>query len=474
MTPAEMPNKWDREADVIIVGGGTGGLPAGIVVAEAGEKAIVLESRPQCGGSFAMLGGSIAIGGSDEQKEKGIDDGPEVLYDDMVNIAGADPEIARAFVDNQLDCYRMIKDTGFKFPGLVPHPGHTRNRCLGWIGGYGPKLVKLIEARARERDVEILLRHRAIRLITDPQTGRVIGLKVDVKGEIKNFKAKKAVILATGGFGHNREIVAEYAPHMADCYPKMPLGHQGDGLKMGLDVGAATKDIGIAVAPSWPVCAETHSNALWVVWHGGIMVNINGKRFHDESSSESFYGPMTGSGMRQPGGVYWVIFNDRMKAKVGTAEGNPEVNQEQIRVIEKCKQYKANTIEELAKIAGINAKGLRETVDKYNSDIDSVGYDTVFGRKAQFGSRGTLEKLDTPKFYSIKCITSTTSMKGGLKIDADCHVINNYGEVIPGLYAVGEVTGGLFPKTYLLGIMSSFSFTQGMIAARNAIKEPAW
>jgi fumarate reductase flavoprotein subunit len=474
MRVIEVPKKWYHETDIVIVGGGTGGLPAGIVVAEAGEKATVLESRPQCGGSFAMLGGSIAIAGSDEQKEKGIDDGPETLYDDMVNIAGADPKLAKAFVDNQLDCYRMIKDTGFKFPGLVPHPGHTRNRCLGWIGGYGPKLVKLIETRARERGVEILLKHRAIRLITNPQTGRVIGLKVDVRGEIKNFKAKRAVILATGGFGQNREMVAEYAPHMVDCFPKMPVGHQGDGLKMGLDVGAATKDIAIAVAPSWPICAETHSNALWVVWHGGIMVNANGDRFHNESSSESFYGPMTGSGMRQPGGVYWVVFNDKMKAKVGTAEGNPEVNQEQIMVVEKCKQYKADTIEELARNAGIDTKGLKETVAKYNSDIDRAGYDTVFGRKAPFGSSGTMEKLDTPKFYAIKCITSTTSMKGGLKIDTGCHVINNYGELIPGLYAVGEVTGGLFPKTYLLGIMSSFSFTQGMIAARNAVKEPAW
>ena len=204
MSLVEVPKEWDHESDVVIVGGGTGGLPAGIVIAEAGQKATILEARPQCGGSFALLGGTIALAGTDEQKEKGIDDGPEVLYEDMVNIAGADPKIARAFVDNQLDCYRMIKDTGFKFPGLVPHPGHTRNRCLGWIGGYGPKLVKLIESRARERGVEILLKHRAKRLILDPKTRRVIGLKVDAEGETKSFKANRAVILTTGGFGRNR------------------------------------------------------------------------------------------------------------------------------------------------------------------------------------------------------------------------------------------------------------------------------
>ncbi len=474
MAITKVPKKWDHESDVVIVGGGTGGLPAGIVVAEKGQKATILEARPQCGGSFAMLAGTIALAGTDEQREKGIDDGPDVLYNDMVNIAGADPKIARAFVDNQLDCYRMIKNTGFKFQGLVPHPGHTRNRCLGWIGGYGPKLVKLIETKARDKGVEILLNHRARRLIIDPERFRVVGVKVDAKDQPKNIKARRAVILATGGFGHNRELVAEYAPHMVNCYPKMPLGHQGDGLKMGLDVGAATKDIGIAVAPAWPICRETHSNALWVLWNGGILVNVDGKRFHDESSSESFYGPMTGVAMQQPGGYYWAIFDEKIMSAIGTLEGYAGRNQEHVSVTEGCKRYQADNIADLAKSAGINVEGLKVTVEKYNNDIDRVGYDTLFKRKGLAGSHGTLRKLDNPPFYAVNCTTSTTSMKGGLKIDADCHVINNYGEVIPGLYAVGEITGGLWAKTYLLGIMSSFSFTQGIIAARNAVKEPAW
>ncbi len=473
MSAAKVPQKWDHEADVIIVGGGTGGLPAGIIVAEAGQNATVLEARPQCGGSFAMLGGTIALAGTDDQKALGVDDGPEVLYSDIVNIAGANPKIARAYADNQLDCYRMIKDTGFKFAGLVPHPGHTRNRCHGWIGGYGPTLVKLIEARAKDSGVEILKKHRARRLITDQQTGRVIGLQVEAEGKIKNFRVKRSVILTTGGFGHNPEMVAEYAPHMVSCYPKMPVGHQGDGLKMALDLGAATEDIAIAVAPSWPLCRETHSNALWAIWHGGITVNVEGKRFHNEAFEEAFYGPVTGSGMRQPSGLYWIIYDEFIRSKIGTAEGNPEQNKEQQMVTEKCKNYQADNIEDLAKIAGIDPKGLKETIDKYNRDSDSVGYDTVFNRKDEFWSHGKLRKLEKPPFYAINCITSTTSMKGGLKIDADCHVINHYGEVIPGLYAAGEVTGGLWKKTYLLGVMSAFSFTQGMIAARNAIKEPA-
>ncbi len=479
MTAVEVPKNWDHEADVIVVGGGTAGLPAAIVVAGAGLRATVLESRTACGGSFNMVAGAYAIAGSDEQKELGIEDSPDLFYEDMINVSGAVPELARAYADNQIDAYRMLKEEGIKFPGIVPHPCHSSPRCLGWICGMGPKMVKALEGRAKRMGVEILLRHRATRLITDPQTGKVIGVKVNVKDEIKNFKANRAVIITTGGFGRNREMIAEYDPIMVNAIPKMPAGHLGDGLKMGLDVGAATKDIGIAVAPSWPVCVETHSEAIWLLDYGAIFVNVDGKRYHDESSSEAFYGPMTGAGMKQPGGVYWIIYNENIKNQVGTIdligkEGKTERNWEQVDSIEKCKQYKADTIEEMAKSAGIDPKGLKETVDKYNSDIDSVGYDTVFGRKFQFGQMRSMVKIDPPPFYAIKCVTSTTSMKGGLKINGRAQVINQYDEVIPGLYAAGEVTGGLHTKTYLLGIMTSSSMAFGIIAGRNAAKEPAW
>ena len=416
-----------------------------------------------------MGAGDFAIAGSDEQKEAGIEDSPDIFYEDMINVCGAVSELARAYVDNQLYAYRMLKEQGIKFPGVIPFPGHTRNRCLGWLSGMGPKLVKALEDRAIKRGVEVLLRHRAIRLITDPQTGRVIGLKVSVKDDTKNFKAKRAVILATGGFGRNREMVAEYAPEMVDAIPLMPVGHQGDGLKMGLAVGAATKDIGIAVAPSFPVCIETHSNALVVIFWGGIMVNVGGKRFYDESCSEGYFGFMTGAGMSQAGGVYWVVYNDEI-----IEEMRNNVAKVQVKDIERCKRYKANNIEELGKSAGIDARGLKETIDRYNSDIDSEGYDTVFGRKFQFGFERPLVKIDTPPFYAIKCVTSTTSLKGGLKINGHSQVINQYGEIIPGLYAAGEVTGGLFTKIYLSGVMSSESMTFGIIAGRNAAKESAW
>ena len=469
MAVIEIPKEWDHEADVIIAGGGAAGLPAAIVVAEAGLKATLLESMPTCGGSISIGIGDFAIAGSDEQKAAGVGDSPDIFYQDLIDLCGADPEIARAYVDNQLDAYRMLKEEGIKFPGVIQFPGHSRNRALAWLIGRGPEIIKALEDRARKAGVEVLFNHRATRLITNPQTRRVIGLKVSVKDKSMNFEVKRAVILATGGFGRNREMIAEYAPEMVSALPIMPPSHLGDGLKMGLALGAATKDIGAAVAPSLPVCVETYLNPIQALFWGSIAVNVDGKRFYEESCSEGFYGSLTGAGMKQPGGVYWIVYDENI---IEVMRHNPENSH--VVYIEKCKQYQADTIEELAKSAGVDAKGLKETTDKYNGDIDSEGYDTVFGRKHQFGLERPLLKIDTPPFYAIKCATSITSLKGGLKINADSQVVNQYGEAIPGLYAAGEVTGGLHTKSYLSGVMSSASMTFGIIAGRNAVKESAW
>jgi len=462
-----LPRRWDYEADIVVVGGGTAGLPASIAAAEMGCKVAVLEALRACGGSLNIIAGSVVFAGTDEQKAAGIDDSPELLYQDMVNVAGALPELAQVYSDHQLEAYRILKEEGVKFPGLVPHPGHSRVRCHGWMLGEGPKLVEAFERRARRLGVEIFFNHRARRLIKDSKTGRVVGVKVEVDGKTKYFRARRAVILTTGGFGRNRELVAEYAPHMINCIPKMPGSHRGDGHIMAMELGAATKDMGIAVAPSWPICIETHSCAVWLVFYGAILVNKFGKRFHDESCFEGYYGPLTGVAMKQPDGVYWVVYDRKIRETVGK-EWKPLLEKH----VSKCREYRNETVEGLAKAAGIDPQGLKETVEKYNKDIDTVGYDTVFGRRYQFGPYRPVVKIDTQPLYAIKCVTSTTSMKGGIRINAKAQVLNWFNEPIPGLYAAGEVTGGLQgSKTYLLGTMTTYSMTFGLIAGRNAAKE---
>ena len=187
----EIPKNWDYESDVIIVGGGTAGLPAAIVIAEAGFKVTILETRGLCGGSLSMVVGGFAIAGTEEQKEAGIEDSANLLYEDMVRICDADPELARAFADNQIKAYKILKEEGIKWPGLNENPGHSKVRSF-IVSGLGKTMVQALENRARRVGVEILFRHRARRLINDPKTGRILGLLVSVDNDEKYFKANKA------------------------------------------------------------------------------------------------------------------------------------------------------------------------------------------------------------------------------------------------------------------------------------------
>jgi fumarate reductase flavoprotein subunit len=462
--------KWDHESDVVIIGGGTAGLPAAVTVQEAGLKATVLEWRPQCGGSLGMIVGAIAFAGTDEQKKAGIEDSPELFAKDMVTV-GAVPEIAKAVSEAQLDAYNIFKSEGFQWPGIVGLPGHSARRGMGWILNYGPAVVKCLEDKARKVGAEILFFHKAVRLIQDPVSKKVTGVIVEAKGKTLNFKANKGVIIASGGFGRNKEMIREYAPYMIDCVPKMPISHTGQGLKMALELGAATKDIGVAVAGSWPVSEETHSRAIWALDWGGIMVNVNGKRFFKESSEEGFYGRMTEAGMRQPGGVYWVVLDQWILDHVGTSQvkGTIERNMAHFRDIDNCAKVKADTPEELARLAGFDVEGFKATLARYNGDITKFGYDTEFERKYQFGVERKVQTLNPP-YYAAKCVTSTTSFKGGIRVDPDCRVIDNYGDAIPGLYATGEASGGLWSKSYMLAVMTSAAMAQGILAARHAVK----
>lgn len=468
--------KWDHEADVVIIGGGTAGLPAAIRLRERGHKATVLEWRPQCGGSLGMIVGAVAFAGSDEQKAAGIEDSPELLAKDLVEVGGAVPEIAKATAEAQLEAYDIFRQENFKWPGLVALPGHSVVRGMGWMLNYGPPVVQCLEKKARKVGAEILFRHRGTRLIQDPSTGRVVGVVVepgDKKSEkqILNFKAKKGVIIGSGGFGRNKEMIREWAPHMVTCVPKMPISHMGDGLKMAFQLGAATKDIGVATAGSWPVCVETHSRVIWALDWGGIMVNAEGKRFFKESSDEGFYGRMTEAGMRQPGGVYWVVFDQWVFDHVGTTQvkGTLERNMAHFRDIDWCAKVKADTPEELGRLAGFDPGNFKQALARYNGDIEKHGYDTEFDRRYQFGSARPVQTLNPP-FYAVKCVTSLTSMKGGLKVDPEMRVIDQYNDPIPGLYAAGEATGGLWSKSYMLAVMTSGSMAQGIIAAKSALK----
>ena len=460
MPSFHIPEKWDGEADVIVVGVGNAGLPAAMAATDKGAKVIVLETWSGPASSLAYIIGGTLFAGTDLQKEKGIEDSPEKLFKEAVESTQGSPGLWRVLADRQLETYEWLKGLGAKPIGVDHAPGHKEVR-VHRFEGHGGRLLKILRKTAEEKGVEILFKHRAERLILDPATGRVIGLTAKHGDKVLNFRAKKAVILATGGFIQNRELVKEFGPYSVNCLSKSAPAHYGDGLKMALDVGAATADIGAAASPSLSTCV--HTGQTTIMWNqGAIVVNPDGARWSDEMGKP--YNVMFKEHMHNyPDGLHFIIYDNKIREAAASED------------YRKLKEYSADIIEGLAEAVGLDPKALRATIDEFNSDIDKYGYDKKFGRKIWGGLKGTetVPKVNTPPYYAVKCKVALTSCKGGVKINPKAQVVDQFGNVIPGLYAAGEVSGGLFgkPEAYYAGTMTTMAFVFGIIAGENAAAE---
>ena len=460
----QIPQKWDGEADVIVVGAGNAGLPAAIAAKDKGAKVIVLEAWSGPASSLAYIAGGTPFVGTELQKEAGIDDSPDKVFQEAVEVSGGSPELYEVLKNRQTDTYEWLKALGAKPVGLFHAPGHSERR-IHRFEGHGAGLLKVLRKAAEERGIDIRFKHRAERLVVDPATGRVIGIRAKHEDKDVSFRAKKGVILANGGFIRNKEMIAEYGPTYLECTPVAPPTHMGDGLKMVLDVGGATSGIGVAVCPSISACTET-SHTTIMPNHGAISVNKDGQRWCDEMCTEwGTYSPMFREIVRQDphGGLHFNVYDSHIRE-----EASPEAYRQ-------IKEFTADTIEGLAKAAGIDPDGLVKTLNEYNSDIDKHGYDVKFGRREWGGLHGKEPppKIEKPPFYAMKCKVSLSSLKGGVKINTGAQVVDNFDKPIPGLYAAGEVAGGFCGKAdaYYAGVMTLQGFVFGRVAGENTAAE---
>jgi fumarate reductase flavoprotein subunit len=462
MSSSQVPKKWDGEAEVIVVGGGNTGIPAAITAHDKGAKVMVLETSGGMASSLAMIAGGTPFTGTDLQKAEGIKDSPDQLYEEAVKVSGGSPELWRAIADRQEEVYTWLKSLGAKPEKVLLAPGHLVRRSVKFEG-HGPTLCKVLRNALKKSGVDVRYKHRARKLIVD--NGRVVGITAESGGKTLNFKAKKAIILATGGFCQNLEIVKEYGPHYADLVATAPPTHQGDGLKMAMAIGAATDGLGLAVCPSMPVGAET-LQFVSAGLMGGITVDRWGNRFGNEATEE--LGTYTEKHKicldRDPTGLHITVADQAIR------DLNPPANPGHETI------YQADTIEELEKKLDIPAGNLVATVKKYNSDIEQYGEDKEYGRRMQGMQwpEKPVMPLNHPPYYAIKNKICLTSMKGGLKINAKCQVIDQFDDVIPGLYAAGEIAGGLehIPHHYYTGRMTLQAFTQGRIVGDVAADDP--
>ena len=531
---AALPMSWDREADIIVIGSGAAGLPAAIVAREAGSSVIVIEAEQHIGGHAITSGGNVPLGGGTSlQKKYGIEDLPDLVFRDLTDWSVVEPngfpdyryndrEVIRAFADNSAATFEWLLDHGVVFVDKAPdrRGGNSvgnsvprENHCAvtSWpmvqtgepadpsvhtTMSSGNGLIRPLEAAAKRAGVEILFEHRMTAIYRQPpNAGPVVGVAGSNKGKAFNFRAHKAVIIATGGSTGNVNFRRMFDPRLTEEYcglSGMPWSNQdASGELAAMAIGASlwglynqTGEFGYPITKAGSIGTQYgYRNLRWMPgsevfhlaratgllvrnWQHVILVNMLGNRFYDETGNQftannfnsidpyvqssylnaknAKYSPnnfinaaLAGIGDgHNGGGPIWAIFDADAVAREQWTPSPPHVD------FDGGFFFQADSLAELAKKiimkhqrAPMPPVNLEATVARYNSFVNS-------GVDADFGTPKPLYKIATPPFYAAWATPVIHDCRAGLRINAECHVLDLNGQIIPGLYCGGEFAGG--------------------------------
>ena len=500
MTKAEDAVAEDAtyDVDVVIVGAGGAGMTAALTASEYGAKVIIVESQAAVGGNSVRATGGMNAGDTPTQDTNtfGENAGVEAVlknaaaYADNAEIAKLTEEVTNqwaAYQQNptgyfdteelmQLDT--MIGGKGINDPELVETLAEDSSEGIEWlknynidlcnVGAFGGASVKRIhrpvnaegktvsvgaymiplmeDACEADEDITILLETTANEIVmVDGKAAGVVCTGKD--GNTVTINAK-AVILAAGGFGANLEMVASYKPELEGFMTTNAPGIKGQGIEMAIAVGAATVDMEqIQIHPT----VQFDTAALiteGLRGDGAILVNAEGKRFIDEVGTRDV---VSAAEIAQTGSYSWLVVDQRMLDASSVIAG----------YVKKGFVFTGATYEELAAQIGVPAEAFAETMNAWNGYVAAKN-DPDFGR-VSFAN-----PLDTAPFYAIKVTAGVHHTMGGVKINDDTEVIDVNGNVIPGLYAAGEITGGVHGANRLGGNAVSDFVVFGRIAGEEA------
>lgn len=533
-------------------------MPAAIVAREAGASVILVEAQSDVGGHAMTSGGNVPLGGGTSvQKKYGIDDSPDLLFADLTDWSVVEPngfpdyryndrEIVRAFADHSAATFEWLLAHGVVFVDKAPDarggnavgnsvPREMHAAIMDWpmvqtgkqadpgvraTLSSGNGLMRPLEAAARRAGVEILLEHKLVAIRREaPTSGRVTGISVAHGGKTLEVRARKAVVVATGGSTGNVEFRRMFDPRLTEEYcglSGMPWSDQdASGELAAMAAGASLWGLSNQAGEfGWPVtkpgligCQYNYVNLQWMPgspvfhkarasglrvadWQNVILVNMIGKRFYDETgphftannhNSVDPYVPLSylnaeriayrpnnwinaalaGIGEnRNGGGPIWAIFDSDAVVRERWDPRPPNVD------IGAGFFFGAGTIGDLASAIRMRyqrvpmpPRSLEETVARYNTFVES-GFD------ADFGKPRPLYKIVTPPFYAAWATPVIHDTRAGLRINAKCQVVDSSGTVIPGLYCGGESAGG-FSQHGL-----ARALCQGYIAGRGAAADP--
>lgn len=447
-----------EKTDLLIVGSGAAGFTASMAVREAGVKnLIMIEKMAVPGGNSQLAAGGMNAAGTKFQKRAGIEDNPQLMFDDTMkggkNVSN--PDLVRVLADKSNESIEWLDKHGATLSHVGQGGGSSAARMHGPAGGafVGPYLSKFFRDEAAKSNLDLRLNTKLVKLIKGTN-GEIIGALVKGKHTGIYQIDAKAVILATGGIGANPELIQKLRP---DISPEVKTsnqpGSQGDGIILGENVGAAVVDAKeIQLNPtllvgSPVIVSETVRGA------GAVFVNKEGKRFISELTTRD---KTSAAVSKQTGGVAYEIFDQKVRDKVKQTGAAFELGLAK----------EGRTLEELGKNAGIDPKNLAATIAQYNKYAEA-------GNDPEFGRPKISAKVDTPNFYAIEVTPAIHYYMGGLKINPQAKVIDKNGKVIEGLFAAGEVTGGVHGKNRLGGNSISETITFGRISGEEAAKRIA-
>jgi flavocytochrome c len=457
---------WDRETDVIVVGGGLAGYCAALEAAAAGADVLLFEKQPQIGGSSVLSGGFFAFAGTDMQKAAGIEDTNERLFDDLRKAGGEqnDERLLRVYAGQQLATYAWLRKIGVAFKPLQLSSAQSVPRTHP----LDPQaLIDKLRALADETGrVSTVVDSPVSRLVQDEPAGRVTGARVKLDGAGKTVRARRGVVLAAGGFSRNEEMLKQFVPHQARGVRYGGAGNTGDGIRMAWALGAGVRDMVFVKGTfGYHPNARTHAGRDWTklpVYRGAIAVNQHGKRYVDESKSYKLLGDAV---LQQPGSIAYQIFDQGIMDCA--ADGVPPFDFRS--ALRRGLVFEAATLAELAPKIGVDATQLAATVARYNGFVEQ-GADADFGRDGLSTHYGRLVKIERAPFYAYPSTSGIIATYCGLTVDSDTRVLNVFGEPIAGLYAAGELMGGFHGVSYMTGSSLGKCVIFGRIAGRNAAR----
>ncbi|MCD8338784.1 MAG: flavocytochrome c [Burkholderiales bacterium] len=444
-----------EETDIVVIGSGGAGMSAALTAAQAGKKVIILEKMPVIGGNSNRSEGGMNAAGTLQQLAHGVtDDSPERMSADMQKGGHYlnNPELTLVLAQNAKDAEQWLLSLGANLCHRMGRGGgQTAAREHGPCDGsaVGAELMKVLYKNAKEiPTIDIRPKNQATDLIVED--GKVVGVKVKTndKDQKEYTIDAKAVVLATGGFGANAKMIEELRPEYKGFATTNHAGALGEGLDLAKQAGATFVDLREiqahpTVVPKKGILISESMRA-----RGAYLVNKDGNRFINELLPRDI---VANAVLKQPDGEAWLLMDDALAKKNKLLQG----------YIHQGLTVSGDNVEQLAKAMNVPVKNLQASIDQYTKAYETKK-DEAFGRPEMVAPNNVFP------MYAVLITPAIHHTMGGVRINRNAEVIGTTAKPIPGLYAAGEVTGGIHGGNRIGGNAVADIITFGRIAGKNA------